>query len=124
MKELWDAKGYGELGFSNQNLRDQAARLEKSVGVNSQNTSMDERAELNCEFFAARSNMSSDCQPVIDPSNSISQAINLSETEEEYKSSRYGNSQVLSSNICIRSAQIVKSQEESSRRGGKELTRL
>ena len=29
MKDLWDAKGYGELGFSNQNLRDQPARLEK-----------------------------------------------------------------------------------------------
>ena len=51
--------------------------------------------------------MSSDCQPVIDPSNSISQAINLSETEEEYKSSHYGNSQVISSpdlhTICTNS---------------------
>lgn len=97
MKELWDAKGYGELGFLTQNLRDQAARLEKSIGVNSQNTSRDERAELSFELFAARSNMSSDCQPVIDPNNFISQAINLSDTEEEYTSSHYGNSQVISS---------------------------
>ena len=96
MKELWDAKGYGELGFSTQNLRDQAARLEKSIGVNSQNTSRDERAELSFELFAARSNMSSDCQPVIDPNNFISQAINLSDTEE-YTSSHYGNSQVIAS---------------------------
>ena len=29
MEELWNAKGYGGLGFSSQNLRDQAARLEK-----------------------------------------------------------------------------------------------
>lgn len=32
MKELWDLKGYKDLGFSGQNLRDQAARLEKSMG--------------------------------------------------------------------------------------------
>ncbi len=31
MKELWDAKGYNDFGFSSQNLRDQAARLEKSL---------------------------------------------------------------------------------------------
>ena len=29
MKELWEAKGYEELGLTNQNLRDRAARLEK-----------------------------------------------------------------------------------------------
>ena len=28
MEELWNAKGYGRIGFSPQNLRDQAARLE------------------------------------------------------------------------------------------------
>ena len=32
MKELWDDLGYGELGLTAQNLRDQAARLEKSLG--------------------------------------------------------------------------------------------
>ena len=31
MSELWDAKGYGDLGLSSQNLRDQAARLEKTL---------------------------------------------------------------------------------------------
>ena len=31
MSELWDAKGYGDLGFSSQNLRDQAARTEKTL---------------------------------------------------------------------------------------------
>ena len=29
MKELWEARGYEKLGLTNQNLRDQAARLEK-----------------------------------------------------------------------------------------------
>ena len=32
MKDLWESKGYGELSLSSQNLRDQAARLEKSLG--------------------------------------------------------------------------------------------
>lgn len=32
MKELWDDLGYGELGLTAQNLRDQSARLEKSLG--------------------------------------------------------------------------------------------
>ena len=30
MKELWEEKGYGILGLKSQNLRDQAARLEKN----------------------------------------------------------------------------------------------
>ena len=96
MKELWDAKGYGELGFSNQNLPDQAARLEKSIGVNSQNTSREERTELNSELLTARSNASSNCQPGTDSNDFISQAINLSDTEEEFTSSHYDNSQVTS----------------------------
>ena len=29
MKELWDGMGYVQLGLKSQNLRDQAARLEK-----------------------------------------------------------------------------------------------
>ena len=58
MKELLDAKGYGELGFSNINFCDHAARLEKSTVVNSQNTSVEntsreERAELNSELLSA-----------------------------------------------------------------------
>lgn len=65
--------------------------------MNSQNTSRDDQAELSFELLAARSNTSSDCQPVIDPNNFISQAINLSDTEEEYTRIHYGNSQVISS---------------------------
>ena len=32
MKELFDQAGYEHLGFTRQNLRDQAAHLEKSLG--------------------------------------------------------------------------------------------
>ena len=32
MKELWDTKGYANLNLSSQNLRDQAASIEKSLG--------------------------------------------------------------------------------------------
>ena len=32
MKELWDQMGHEDLGLTKQNLRDQAARLEKSLG--------------------------------------------------------------------------------------------
>jgi hypothetical protein len=32
IKELWDERGYEYLGLSCQNLRDQAARLEKTMG--------------------------------------------------------------------------------------------
>ena len=32
MKELWDQIGHEDMGFTKQNLRDQVARLEKSLG--------------------------------------------------------------------------------------------
>ena len=32
MKDLWEEKGYGDLALTSQNLRDQAARLEKTLG--------------------------------------------------------------------------------------------
>jgi len=37
IKELWDAKGYGDPGLSSQNLRDQAARLEKKLQESTRN---------------------------------------------------------------------------------------
>ena len=39
MSELWDTKGYGDLGLSSQNLRNQAARLEKTVEESPENLS-------------------------------------------------------------------------------------
>ena len=120
MKELWDAKGYGEFGFSTQNLRDQAARLEKSIGVNSQSTSREERAELNSELLTVRSNMLSDCQPGIDTNDLISQATNSSDTEEEYTSTHYANSQVTSNpdlhTICT-NGEIPRGSEQTGRNG-------
>ena len=32
MKEMWEEKGYGDLALMSQNLWDQAARLEKTLG--------------------------------------------------------------------------------------------
>ena len=32
VKELWDDSGFGHLDLTSQNLRDRAARLEKSMG--------------------------------------------------------------------------------------------
>ena len=32
MKDLWEKKGYADLGFTSHHLRDQAANLQKSVG--------------------------------------------------------------------------------------------
>ena len=60
MREIWDAKGYGELGYTNQNLRDQAARIEeKSLDGNSQSTSRrDERMDSNSECQAIATTMS------------------------------------------------------------------
>lgn len=45
MKELWDTKGYSDLGFSSQNLRDQAARLEKSLRQTSRDVHLETQAE-------------------------------------------------------------------------------
>ena len=45
MRGLWDVKGYDSFGFSSQNLRDQAARLEKSLDQGSEHLAMDSQAE-------------------------------------------------------------------------------
>ena len=46
MNELWDAKGYEDLGLSSQNLRDQAARLEKTLEESSENLSWEARMQI------------------------------------------------------------------------------
>ena len=63
MKELWDAKGYGDLGLSSQNLRDQAARLEKTLQKSTRNLPCDAQTEgaANSRVFAG-GNLSSDAQ--------------------------------------------------------------
>ena len=52
MMKLWDAKGYGNLGLSSQNFRDQAARLEKTLEENSENLSWVSQMEANTRVFA------------------------------------------------------------------------
>ena len=54
MSELWDAKGYGDLGLSSQNLRDQAARLEKTLEESSENLSWEAQTDANSTVLAQR----------------------------------------------------------------------
>ena len=44
MKELWDEAGYADLNLTSQNLRDQAASLEKTLG----NVGGEDRGPQNC----------------------------------------------------------------------------
>ena len=79
MREIWDAKGYGELGYTNQSLWDQAARIEeKSLDGNLQSTSRrEERMDSNSECQAIATTMSqknSKARNYSDVSFSISQA--------------------------------------------------
>ena len=61
MNELWDAKGYGDLGLSSQNLRNQAARLEKTVEESPENLSWEAQTDANSRVLAQR-NVSMDAQ--------------------------------------------------------------
>ena len=79
MREIWNAKGYGELGYTKQNLRDQAARIEeKSLDGNSKSTSKrEERMDSNSECQAIATTMSQENSKAgnySDVSISISQA--------------------------------------------------
>ena len=51
MKNLWDAKGYGDLGLKLQNLRDQVSRLEKIQERSVDNTSSDSMAMSGIDHF-------------------------------------------------------------------------
>ena len=72
MEELWNTKGYGSLGFSRQNLRDQAARMEKLQQVMNEEVieTQESRIDVNVDHLNAFDN------------------LNLSNNEEEH----YANS--------------------------------
>ena len=61
MSELWDAKGFGDLGLSSQHLRDQAARLEKTLEESSENLLWEAQTDANSRVLAQR-NVSMDAQ--------------------------------------------------------------
>ena len=63
MKELWDAKGYESLGLSSQNLRDQAAKLEKLL-------------EQSHESEVANSSISNEAQARVNMGDSITRSAN------------------------------------------------
>ena len=54
MSELWDTKGYGDLGLSSQNLRNQAARLEKTVEESPENLSWEAQTDANSRVLPQR----------------------------------------------------------------------
>ena len=78
MKDLWEEKGYEDLGFTSQHLRDQSVKLEKSLGnakalisacvgsKESQNTNSPGEMNFNCatNFQDANSNDSVDLHTV------------------------------------------------------------
>lgn len=98
MRELWDAKGYGEYGFSNQNLRDQAARLEselrKPQGECSQNATGDEQTGNSAESISSADNISRNVQAVRIDSGSFNAEIVNSDTYniQDAESCSYANS--------------------------------
>ena len=98
MRELWDAKGYGEYGFSNQNLRDQAARLEselrKPQGECSQNATGDEQTENVAESISSADIISRNVQAVRIDSGSFNAEIVNSDTYniQDAESCSYANS--------------------------------
>ena len=85
MKNLWDAKGYGDLGLKPQNLRDQASRLEKIQERSVDNTSGDSRAMSGIDesMFGVGTQSASN----IDHSDSA----DLFTLDFEYDQYQYGN---------------------------------
>ena len=92
MSELWDAKGYGDLGLSSQNLRDQAARLEKTLEESSGNLSWEAQTDANSRVLAQRM-VSTDAQIGANSRGFTSFPINtdFSILEETGSESQYAN---------------------------------
>ena len=100
MKNLWDAKGYGDLGLKPQNLRDQAARLEKIQERSMDNTSGDSRAMSGIDesMFGVGTQSASN----IDHSDSPD-LFTLRFQDAGSDESRYANSQEISSDLNMTS---------------------
>ena len=92
MSELWDAKGYGDLGLSSQNLRDQAARLEKTLEESSENLSWEAQTDANSRVLAQRI-VSTDAQSGANSTGFTSFPINtdFSILEETGSESQYAS---------------------------------
>ena len=76
MKELWDAKGYGDLGLSSQNLRDHAARLEKTLQESTRNLPCDAQTEGAANSRAFAGGDRSDGSTIAIPTSIITDAYN------------------------------------------------
>lgn len=117
MKELWDAKGYGDLGLSSQNLRDQAARLEKMLQESTRNLACDAKTEgaANSRFFVG-GNLSRDARIGANSKAITTVPLNtdLSILEEMESESQYANLLTTSSKDLhtTSTSQIPGDQEE------------
>lgn len=100
MKNLWDAKGYGDLGLKPQNLRDQASRLEKIQERSVDNTSGDSRAMSGIDesMFGVGTQSASN----IDHSDSAD-LFTLDFQDAGSDESRYANSQEIASDLNMTS---------------------
>ena len=101
MKNLWDAKGYGDLGLKPQNLRDQASRLEKIQERSVDNTLSDSRAMSGIDesMFGIGTQSASN----IDHSDSADLfALDLQDAGSDEL--RYANSQEIASDLNMTSA--------------------
>ncbi|XP_074616679.1 uncharacterized protein LOC141876075 [Acropora palmata] len=92
MSELWDAKGYGDLGLSSPNFRDQAARLEKTLKESSENLSWEAQTDADSRVLAQRI-VSTDAQIGANSTGFTSFPINtdFSIFEETGSESQYAN---------------------------------
>ena len=92
LSELRDAKGFGDLGLSSQHLRDQAARLEKTLEESSENLLWEAQTDINSRVLAQR-NVSMDEQIGANSAGFTSLPINtdLSILEETGSESQYAN---------------------------------
>jgi len=100
MKNLWDAKGYGDLGLKPQNLRDQASRLEKIQERSVDNISGDSRAMSGIDesMFGVGTQSASN----IDHSDSAD-LFTLDFQDAGSDESRYANSQEIASDLNMTS---------------------
>ena len=101
MKNLWDTKGYGDLGLKPQNLRDQASRLEKIQERSVDNTSSDSRvmSGIDESMFGVGTQSASN----IDHSDSAD-LFTLDFQDAGSDESRYANSQEIASDLNMTSA--------------------
>ena len=128
MKELWDAKGYGDLGLSSQNLCDQAARLEKTLQESTRNLPCDAQTEgaANSRAFAG-GDLPRGAQIDANLKATTTGPLNtdLSIPEEIESESQYANLLTTSSeDLHTTSTSLIPGDQEQTEQGENNVSRL